>query len=273
MDGSTPMLKRDLATQVAEMKWYHTFDLPGGVTTAGMFDHRKFVTKLPLPNSLAGKRCLDAAAADGFFGFEMARRGAAEVVSVDLPDPDAQDFAGVPRQRTWAIGPGRANQCFALVREATGLDVRRVDGSIYDLGKMDLGTFDVVFLGNILLHLRDPIGALQAVRTVTGGELLSVEPVSLPQTILRPFTPTGQFSLGDANTFWTPNLRGHRALVTAGGFDLIDSGGPILQPMGGLLRMRPSRAHLPRNLHEVVYWSFTRPFGKATGWVRARPTR
>lgn len=268
-----PRPNPDLATRAAELKWYHTFDLPGGVTTPGMFDHRRFVTKLPFPASLAGKRCLDAASADGFFSFEMARRGADEVVSLDLPDPDAQDFSGVPRKRSWAIGPGRANQCFALVREATGLDVERVDGSVYDLEKMGLGQFDLVFLGNILLHLRDPIGAVQAVRTVTRGELLSVEPVSFPQTMLRPFTPTGQFSLGDENTFWTPNLCGHRALIRAGGFDVIAAGGPILQPMGSLYPTRPDRAHLPRSLHEVVYWSFTRPFGKATSWVRASPIR
>ena len=260
----------DLATRVEGLKWYHTFDLPGGVTTRGLFDHRSFVNKLPLPASLAGLRCLDAAASDGYFGFEMARRGAAEVVSLDLPDPNAQDFSGVPQDRSWPVGLGRANQCFAVVQEATGLAVDRVDGSIYDLGKMDMGQFDLVFLGNILLHLRDPIGALQAVRTVTAGELLSVEPVSFPQTVLRPFTPTGQFSVGDENTFWTPNLRGHRALIEAGGFEVIATGGPILQPMGDLFPAWPDRASLPRTIHELVYWSFTRHFGKATGWVRAR---
>jgi hypothetical protein len=258
-----------LAAQVEQVKWYHTFDLPGGVTTRGMFDHRQFVKKLPLPGSLEGLRCLDAAASDGFFGFELARRGAKEVISLDLPDHNDQDFSGVPRERTWEVGLGRANQCFELVREVTGLNVKRVDGSLYDLGGMDLGTFDFVFLGNILLHLRDPIGALQAVRTVTGGELLSVEPVSLPQTILRPFTPTGQYSLGDENTFWTPNMCGHRALVRAGGFEVLATGGPVLQPLGDLTPAWPTG--IPRTLHELVYWTLTRRFGKATGWVRAKP--
>jgi tRNA (mo5U34)-methyltransferase len=263
MDTAIP----DLAAQVAELNWYHTFDLPGGITTPGMFDHRQFAAKLPMPASLAGKRCLDACSADGFFSFEMARRGG-QVVSFDLPDPDQQDFAGVPRKRDWAVGPGRANRCFAVVQEATGMEIERVDGSVYEIEKMGLGQFDYVFLGNILLHLRDPIGALQALRTVTGGELLSVEPVSFPQTVLRPFTPTGQFSLGDENTFWTPNLRGHQALVRAGGFEVIAKGGPLLQPMGDLNPKWPQ--HLPRSWPEAVYWSFTRHFGKATGWVRAR---
>lgn len=268
MAGTVASGSPGLAARVEQVKWYHTFDLPGGVTTRGMFDHRQFVKKLPIPESLQGLRCLDAAASDGFFGFELARRGG-EVVSLDLPDHNEQDFSGVPRERDWEVGQGRANQCFGLVREATGLNVQRVDGSLYDLGGMDIGTFDYVFLGNILLHLRDPIGALQAVRTVTGGELLSVEPVSMPQTLLRPFTPTGQYSLSDENTFWTPSMRGHRTLVQAGGFEVLDSGGPVLQPLGDLNPAWPTRP--PRTLHEVVYWSFTRRFGKATAWVRARP--
>jgi hypothetical protein len=40
--------------QVDAVDWYHTFDLPGGIVTPGLFDHRK----LPIPASLAGLRCL-----------------------------------------------------------------------------------------------------------------------------------------------------------------------------------------------------------------------
>lgn len=251
--------------------WYHTFDLPGGVSTHGMFDHRQFVQKLPLPASMAGMRCLDAAASDGFFGFEMARRGA-EVVSLDLPDHADQDYWGSPKDRSLAIPVGRANECFALVREATGLNVERVDGSVYDAPTLGLGSFDLVFLGNILLHLEDPIRALIALRAVTRGRLMSVEPISMPLTLLRPFTPCAQFSLGDENTFWTGNLRGHRALVRAGGFRIVSAGSPVLQPMGRLYSAVPTRQHIPRSWREFVYWSFTRPFGKATSWVLGEPT-
>ncbi len=260
----------DLTAQVSQLDWYHTFDLPGGVTTPGMFDHRQFVAKLPLPASLAGLRCLDAAAADGFFGFELARRGA-EVVSLDLVDHHSQDYWGAPKVHFGSVAIGRANRCFSIVRGATGLDVTRVDGSVYDVESLDLGTFDLVFLGNILLHLEDPIRALRALRTVTGGQLLSVEPISMPLTLLRPLTPCAQFSLGDENTFWTANLRGHRALVRAGGFTVSGRGRPILQPMGAMYAARPTRQHLPRSWREIVYWGFTRQFGKATSWVLGTP--
>jgi tRNA (mo5U34)-methyltransferase len=260
----------DLVAQVSQLDWYHTFDLPDGVTTPGMFDHRRFVAKLPLPASMAGLRCLDAAAADGFFGFEMARRGA-DVVSLDLADHHQQDYWGAPKEHFASVEIGRANRCFSIVREATGLDVTRVDGSLYDVKSLDLGTFDLVFVGNILLHLEDPIGALRALRTVTSDQLLSVEPISMPLTLLRPLTPCAQFSLGDENTFWTGNLRGHRDLVRAGGFTVAKAGRPVLQPMGAMYAAWPGRTHLPRSLREIVYWGFTRQFGKATSWVLARP--
>jgi tRNA (mo5U34)-methyltransferase len=260
----------DLAARVNALKWYHTFDLPGGITTVGLFNHRNMVKRVPIPASLAGKRCLDVAASDGFWSFELARRGAAEVISVDLPDAAQQDFSGPPgTAEALAQGSGRANQAFALVKEATGLNVDRVDGSVYDLDQMDLGTFDYVFMGNILLHLRDPILALQQVRKVTTGEFLSLEAISLPQTLLRPLSPTGQFALGDENLFWVPSKRAHRRLVEAAGFEVFDSGGPFFQPFGGLWPRFPDRR--PKTLHEVTYWLFTRQVGAATAWVRARP--
>jgi hypothetical protein len=56
----------DLAQEVRRLApWYHTFELPGGVVTDGYFDLRGVAGRLPLPASLAGKRCLDAAACEG----------------------------------------------------------------------------------------------------------------------------------------------------------------------------------------------------------------
>jgi tRNA (mo5U34)-methyltransferase len=270
MAGSPDTAQPDLAAKVDSIDWYHTFDLPGGVTTKGLFNHRNVVKKLPIPASLAGKRCLDVAASDGFWSFELARRGAAEVISLDLPDAAQQDYSGPPgTAEARSAGTGRANQAFAIVKEATGLKVDRVDGSVYDLDQLDLGTFDFVFMGNILLHLRDPILALQQVRKVTSGEFLSYESISLPQTLLRPLSPTGQFALGDENLFWTPNQKGHRRMVEAGGFRITAKGGPFLQPFGDLWPRFPKER--PKSLHEVTYWTFTRQFGNATAWVMSRP--
>ncbi len=262
----------ELRRRVDEHDWYHTFDLPGGVVTPGLFDHRRVVRHLPIPGSLAGMRCLDAASADGFFAFELARRGASEVVSVDLADASRQDWQRRPDdQQQAARGTGRAATAFDLVREALGLDVQRVDSSLYDLSPEQLGSFDFVFMGNILLHLADPARALRAVRSVTAptGTLLSYEAISLPMSLLRPRTPTAQLWHEHHAQWWTPNLAGHRRLLYAGGWDIERTGGPGFQPFGARMPKWPDR--IPRRPREWIFWTCTRRFGGATAWALAHP--
>ena len=266
------MAQSELQELVDGLDWYHTFDLPGGIVTPGLFDHRRVVAKLPIPASLAGKRCLDAASADGFFAFELARRGADEVVSVDLADASRQDWQRRPAAEEKSTqGSGRATAAFEVVRDALELQVDRVDLSLYDLSPDEVGTFDFVFMGNILLHLSDPARALRALRSVTrdGGQLLSYEAISLPMTVLRPRTPVAQLWHEDHGQWWTPNLAGHRRLLYAGGWEVLDTGGPLFQPFGSRMPKWPERR--PRSIREVVFWSCTRRVGGATGWALARP--
>jgi hypothetical protein len=114
--------------------FYHTFELPGRGLTRGYFDLRGVVGKLPLPSRLDGMRCLDVAACEGFWSFELARRGAREVVSLDLPDTAQQDWQGDLPSQVRQRGSGLANEHFRLVRDALGLpQVTRVDLSVYDI--------------------------------------------------------------------------------------------------------------------------------------------
>jgi tRNA (mo5U34)-methyltransferase len=267
-----PVDHEKLRAQVDELDWYHTFDLPGGIVTPGLFDHRRVVRRLPIPPSLAGLRCLDAASSDGFFAFELARRGAAKVVSVDLADAAEQDWQRRPAdQQKAAQGTGRATTAFEVVRDALGLHVERIDASLYDLDPARLGQFDFVFLGNILLHLADPARALRALRSVTkpDGTLLSYEAISLPLTLLRPRTPTAQLWHEDHAQWWTPNLAGHRRLLHAGGWEVARAGRPGFQPFGARMPRWPHR--VPRRPREWVFWACTRRVGGATAWALAHP--
>ena len=45
--------------------------------------------------------------------------------------------------------------------------------SVYELDPGSIGTFDVVVCGSLLLHLRDPLRALEAIRAVCDGYFLS----------------------------------------------------------------------------------------------------
>jgi hypothetical protein len=83
-------------TAVAQLAWYHTLELPYGIVTPGFYDHRPLVPHYGLPDDLAGQRALDVATADGFWAFELERRGAdvvaaeiARISELDLPPPCA----------------------------------------------------------------------------------------------------------------------------------------------------------------------------------------
>lgn len=204
--------------------WYHTIDVAPGVTTKGWFDLRGVVDLMPWPD-VRGKRCLDIGTFDGFFAFELERRGAAEVVAVDVEDHLLWDWPPDYRAADLARDPGFSGPPkgagFRLVAELTGSRVDWRPISIYDLDPDEIGTFDVVVLGSLLLHLRDPIRALEAVRGVTRGQLLSSDQIEASLTLLgrdKPlFTLNG--SGGDCQWF-NFNAAGHERLLYAAGFEI-----------------------------------------------------
>ncbi len=162
--------QQELARRIDAALWYHTLDL-GGVITPGFFDHRPHLAHYHLPESLAGKRVLDVATYNGFWAFELERRGAAEVVAVDVRNTGEVDLA--PRRRaqmTRAELGQETGAGFAVAHEFLGSRVRRETLSVYELSPERLGQFDLVFCGDLLLHLSDPIRALQRIRSVTRGE-------------------------------------------------------------------------------------------------------
>jgi len=162
--------------RIAPINWYHTIEVGSGVVTPGMFDHRAYLQHYPIPERLDGMRVLDVATYDGFWAFEFERRGAAEVVAIDIETfgdldlPPAKRAAMGPDELARKVGAG-----FALASELRQSQVRRVICSVYDLSPEQLGKFDLVMCGSLLLHLRDPLRALQGIRSVTGGTGIFVE--------------------------------------------------------------------------------------------------
>ncbi len=161
---ATPADDAGLREEVERYPWYHTLDLGGGVVTAGMFDHRPVLDRYPIPADLSGMRCLDVATMDGFWAFEMERRGAESVVALDLQDPDELDWPASLRAQEKSLDETKGER-FALARRALGSSVERVLMSAYDLSP-ELGTFDFVFCGDLLLHLKDPITPVERIRSV-----------------------------------------------------------------------------------------------------------
>jgi tRNA (mo5U34)-methyltransferase len=260
-----PVATSELELAVRGVPWYHTIELPGGVVTPGRWDARGLPSRVPLPPSLAGQRCLDVGSWDGFWAFEMERRGADAVVALDISDPAAWDWPTLSQPSTmerWRRA-GTDAPGFAIARAALGSSVEHVQLSVYDVSPALIGSFDFVFIGSLLIHLRDPVRALTALRGVVRGRLLSVDVFSLMLTALRPFRPAADLAGVDEPHWWTPNLAAHKRLLTAAGFRVLHSGGPCF------LRQGPgaSGAHSLHPRAQLHRW-----VGLPHAWALAQPT-
>lgn len=173
---------------VEEGYWYHTLDLAEGLRTRGVFDHRPHVSEYGFPPDLAGKTALDAGTGDGFFAFELERRGAKGVVAIDTDTYDGRpghsDISPakvVAYENKYSVNVAAAEQ-WGDVAAAFGLDVpnRRLIArdllgssvefrtqSVYDLAAAG-ERFDVVFCGDLIEHLKHPLAALENLRSATG---------------------------------------------------------------------------------------------------------
>lgn len=177
-----------LRSRVGDIEWYHTMDLGQGVTTPGWFDLRPLLSQYPLPERLDGLRVLDVATFDGFWAFELERRGAAEVVALDIDSFAEVDMPPrLRRQKDPAYLARKTGEGFALAREALGSKVRREVLSVYDLSPERLGKFDLVFISDVLLHLMNPMKALNNICSVTRGRAVIVDVFnpSLPGRLLN----------------------------------------------------------------------------------------
>jgi tRNA (mo5U34)-methyltransferase len=226
----------DLQARIGSTLWYHTLELAPGVTTPGWFDLRPVVDKLPWPD-VAGKRCLDVGTYDGFLAFEMERRGAREVVAIDLDEHQEWDWparwrAKGPAQLAAIAGPEKGAG-FRIAAEALGSKVERHARSVYRLSEAELGRFDVVVCGSLLLHLRDPIAALERIRSVCDGEFLSSEAIDLRLTLLHPKLPYARLDgTSELCQWWSPNTAGHLRMLESAGFDIVRRGEVYADPFG-----------------------------------------
>ena len=135
--------------EFAASGWWHSFELPDGSVLEGKCNLSGLKERLavfPLPADLTGKRVLDVGTWDGWFAFELAKRGAS-VVAIDC----------------WH------NPRFHEMRRLLSLDdrveFRLID--VYDISPESLGRFDVVMFMGVLYHLKHPLLGLERVCSVT----------------------------------------------------------------------------------------------------------
>lgn len=220
--------------------WYHTIDLGNGLVTPGLYDHRPNLLAFKFPADMEGMNVLDVGSATGFFAFEFEKRGA-NVVSVELPSGMPADrFPGETPQQTRkrqerhmrrarqisgrpADGAEQPSDllrggapeeghdfhndgAFKLCHKILGSKVERRYSNIYDLSKENLGRddFDLVFLGDILIHTIYPLKALAAVTPLCQGTLVISQDIpegSYPAMVYIGGDKGGE----DKSSWWKPN--------------------------------------------------------------------
>lgn len=150
-------------------RWWHEIELAPGLVTPGDDSNRMklpILDALGLPRDLSGKRALDIGASDGYFSFELEKRGA-DVVAIDF----------VPETYTG----------FSTARQILGSAVEYRMDNVYNLTPESYGTFDVVFFLGVLYHLRKPLAALDAIRSVMNeGAQLFVATMLIDEYFLLP---------------------------------------------------------------------------------------
>jgi tRNA (mo5U34)-methyltransferase len=170
--------------------WYHPIEVRPGIITPGANAARTVLELLDLPADCRGMRALDLGTRDGFFAFELERRGA-EVVAVDYM---AMTDSG-----------------FGVAAELLGSRVTYLQRNLYELTATELGTFDIVLFLGLLYHLPDPLGALRVVRNLA-RQRMYVETLVLDfgreldeLPLMRFFA--GSSWAGDPTNYWGPNVR------------------------------------------------------------------
>jgi tRNA (mo5U34)-methyltransferase len=244
--------------------WYHTVDLGDGLITPGLYDYRETIASFGFPEDMTGMTVLDVGSATGFFAFEFERRGA-RVISVELPSlrdldrfpgqdvesslrkieamafPDSLDKSQFARHNYserdlyWYLLEGP----FRFCRERLRSRVERCYSTIYDLTLERTGVregFDLVFLGDVLIHTLYPLKALAALAPLTRGSLIfgGVLPEG-PQEPPAMVYIGGENAMDDEVAWWHPNLSCLTQLLRKLGFAQVENKGfhrGVLYPAG-----------------------------------------
>jgi len=222
-------------------RWYHSYYFDNGYEIRGEYNIGADVQDYGFPASMAGCRMLDIGTGGGWFSFYFEQLGA-EVTTVDARGYSDFDVFGRhynPPVSSDGREPDRhlengqpvydspVSAAFWVMRDILRSKNRFVNARVYEVRPDLFGNqlFDFVFMGALLCHLRDPVGALMAARSVCGGTLIASTPVVIgepeAETMPRQYLP---YTDMDQISWWLPNEACFRLWFKAAGFSTVDVG-------------------------------------------------
>lgn len=224
--------------RISKLGWYHTIDLGHGVATPGFIDNRPTVHLFGIPDDLTGKRCLDIGTYDGFWSFEFERRGASDVVGIDVDSPLEHDIPRLVKHRLIEqakkedlhesfnkqlahVGMQVQGEGFRIASEILGSKARRQALNVYDLSPERVGMFDVVLISQLLLRLRDPQTVVENMFSVCRGIAIVAEPYDAELEGMR--RAVSEFvGTQDVGRWWGHSIKSMRTMMAVAGFDPVE---------------------------------------------------
>lgn len=191
-----------LIGKLNQLGWYHSIELPDGSVIPGLQTIQQLRTRIdrfPLPADLTGKRALDIGAWDGWFTFEMERRGAS-VLAVDSA-----------RQET-----------FFQAKKLLNSKAEYLVEDVCYLSPKEIGYFDIVLFFGVLYHLKHPLLALEKLcalctDTLCMDTLVIDEPARPDDRPILEFYETTELG-GQYDNWCAPNTSCLLAFVRTAGF-------------------------------------------------------
>lgn len=210
--SATMLTPAEIHARLAQVQhWYHQIPIADGIVTPGINDTAQVLRLLELPETLKGLRVLDIGARDGFFSFECERRGA-EVVAIDC----------APAETTG----------FNVVRDLFSSKLTCIRANVYEITPERFGKFDLILFLGVLYHLRDPLLAIDLIRSVCTDKLIletyvidnafvkadgsnvAVTAISseLQSVPIMQFYPRNTLN-NDYTNYWGPNMKCVQAML------------------------------------------------------------
>jgi len=279
--------RADFAAKCAQVPWwYHSYYFDNGVEVRGDYDVGADIHDYGFPLDFNGATVLDLGTGGGWFAHYFEQRGATVTTYdargycdfdvygrwnyprveddrvPDLPtgvynrgpstaatrEPDRYDEDGRP------VYYSPVSSAFWMMRDLLGSRIESRSGRIYDVSPavFEDRKFDFVFMGALLCHLRDPVGALMAARSVCSGKIFASTPIVLgePEGDVEPrqYLP---YTDVDRISWWLPNEACFRHWFLAAGFRDVDISRSITLRGDVEHRDEAGRVHNGDQIHRV----------------------